>query len=34
VPTAGAAGTAGWALITTLADAAETHPEEFVTVKL
>ena len=34
VPTEGAAGVTGWALITTLADAAEVHPEKLVTVKL
>jgi hypothetical protein len=32
VPTVGAVGVAGWALITTLAEAGETHPEAFVTV--
>ena len=32
VPTVGAAGVAGWTLITTLAEAAEIHPEAFVTV--
>ena len=32
VPTIGAVGVAGWALITTLADAAEIHPEALVTV--
>ena len=32
VPTVGAAGVAGWALITTLAEAGETHPEALVTV--
>ena len=34
VPTTGAVGVAGCALITTFADAKETHPDEFVTVKL
>lgn len=34
VPTTGAVGVAGWAFITTLADAADMHPEELVTVKL
>lgn len=33
-PTIGAAGVIGCTLITTLADAAETHPAELVTVKL
>ena len=32
VPTVGAAGVAGCALITTFADATEIHPTEFVTV--
>ena len=32
VPTVGAVGVAGWTLITTLAEAAEIHPEAFVTV--
>ncbi len=32
VPTVGAVGVAGWALITTLAEAAEIHPEALVTV--
>ena len=32
VPTVGAVGVAGWALITTLAEAGETHPEALVTV--
>ena len=32
VPTVGALGVAGWALITTLAEAGETHPEALVTV--
>jgi len=32
IPTTGADGVAGCAWITTLADAAETHPNEFVTV--
>ncbi len=31
-PTAGADGMAGWALITTLADAPEIHPVSLVTV--
>jgi hypothetical protein len=34
VPTAGAVGDAGTALITTLADAGEVHPAALVTVKL
>jgi len=34
VPTIGTAGVTGWALITTLADARDVHPIEFVTVKL
>ena len=34
VPTIGAEGVVGWALITTSPDAEETHPSEFVTVKL
>jgi hypothetical protein len=34
VPTAGAEGVPGWALITTLAEAVEVHPTELVTVKL
>ena len=34
VPTVGDEGVAGWALITTSPDAEETHPSEFVTVKL
>src|SRR5512145_2977215 len=33
-PTVGAAGVAGWALITTLAEADEVHPAALVTVKL
>ena len=33
-PAAGAAGVAGWALITTLALAPEVHPAALVTVKL
>jgi hypothetical protein len=32
--TVGAAGAVGCALITTLADAAEVHPEALVTVKV
>ena len=32
VPTVGAVGVAGWALITTLADANEIQPEALVTV--
>ena len=32
VPTVGAVGVAGWALITTLADATEVHPDALVTV--
>ena len=32
VPTVGAVGVAGWTLITTLAEAAEIHPEAFITV--
>ena len=34
MPTVGADGVTGWVLMTTLADAAEVHPTEFVTVKL
>jgi hypothetical protein len=34
VPTVGAAGAAGAALMTTLADAGEVHPAALVTVKL
>jgi hypothetical protein len=34
VPTTGADGFVGWALITTLPDAVETHPEALVTVKV
>ena len=34
VPTVGAAGKAGAALITTLADAGDIHPAALVTVKL
>ena len=34
VPTVGAEGVTGWALITTLADAAEVQPTSLVTVKL
>ena len=34
VPTVGAAGVAGCALITTSVDAKEIHPAAFVTVKL
>jgi hypothetical protein len=34
VPTVGADGVAGWGVMTTLADAAEVHPVELVTVKL
>jgi len=34
VPTVGAVGVAGCALITTLADAKEVHPAAFVTVKV
>ena len=34
VPTVGAPGDAGTALITTLADAGEVHPAAVVTVKL
>ena len=34
VPAVGAAGVAGWAAITTLADGDEAHPAAFVTVKL
>jgi len=33
VPTAGAGGVTGCALITALDEAGEVHPEEFVTVK-
>ena len=32
VPIIGAVGVVGWALITTFADADETHPEALVTV--
>ena len=32
VPDAGAAGVAGWALITTLSDGADVHPDILVTV--
>ncbi len=32
VPTKGAVGVAGWALITTFADVGEIHPEALVTV--
>ena len=32
VPTVGAAGVKGWALIITFADAGEVHPEALVTV--
>jgi hypothetical protein len=32
VPTVGAVGVTGCGLITTLADATEVHPAEFVTV--
>ena len=32
--TVGAAGVIGWPFITTLDDAAEIHPTEFVTVKV
>ena len=32
VPTVGAVGEDGWAVITTLPEAGETQPEEFVTV--
>ena len=34
VPTIGAVGVVGWALITTLAVALEVHPAALVTVKL
>jgi hypothetical protein len=34
VPTVGAAGKPGCALIATLAEACETHPEALVTVKV
>ena len=34
VPTTGAAGVSGWALITTLDEAAETQPRALVTVKV
>lgn len=33
-PTTGAVGVAGWALMTTFADAAEMHPSAFVTVNV
>ena len=33
-PTTGAVGVAGWALMTTFADAAEIHPSAFVTVNV
>ena len=32
VPTVGAVGDKGWAVISTLAEAGEMQPEEFVTV--
>ena len=32
VPNVGAFGVTGWASITTLSDAAEIHPTEFLTV--
>ena len=32
VPIVGAVGVSGWALITTLADAVDKHPEALVTV--
>ena len=32
VPTVGAVGVTGWALITISDDATETHPDAFVTV--
>jgi hypothetical protein len=32
IPTVGAIGVAGWALMTTLAEATETHPDALVTV--
>ena len=31
VPAIGAVGVTGWALITKLADAAETHPDALIT---
>lgn len=34
VPTVGAGGVKGWALIITFADAGEIHPEALVTVKV
>ena len=34
VPTEGVEGVAGWALITTLAEAGEAQPTELVTIKL
>jgi hypothetical protein len=34
VPTSGAVGIDGWVFITTSPDADETHPVEFVTVKV
>ena len=34
VPTIGAAGAEGWAVITTLAEAKETQPEELDTVNV
>ena len=34
VPITGIVGVAGWAGITTLAEVADVHPEELVTVKL
>ena len=34
VPTTGAVGAYGWAVITTLAEAEEIHPEALVTVKV
>ena len=32
IPTVGAVGVTGWALITTSADSTETHPDAFVMV--
>ena len=34
VPTTGAVGVSGWALITTSAEAGEVQPAELITVKL
>ena len=34
VPTTGAVGVVGWALITAFADTSEVHPSAFLTEKL